>query len=242
MQAVRYYKTTATHDANSAIDLIECGPYITGANFSGFREFLPDLIDLGFGIAEILSNGDCFITKPDACAGVVNRFNTTAQLLYELQGELYLNPDVVADLSKVEIKDTSQPNRVLVLGVKGLPPPCTTKCMIAASGGYQCETTFYINGLDVSEKAEMMRNQLKYMFKDSNFSKLSIELYGSPTMDPKSQQAGTVFLRVFAQAKRREDISATKFRNIVYALRMQSYPGRIAFKLRFKTNDCKGTI
>lgn len=155
----------------------------------------------------------------------MNKFNITSQLLYELQGELYLNPDVVADLSKVEIKNTARKNVVFVSGMTGLPPPSTTKAMIAANGGYQCETTFYINGLDVSEKAEMMKNQLHHMFKDCNFSKLSIELYGTPASNPNSQQAGTVFLRIFAQARGKEDITASKFRNRVYALRMQSYPG-----------------
>ena len=123
------------------------------------------------------------------------------------------------------IENTAQPDRVYVSGAVGLPPPSTTKAMIAANGGYQCETTFYINGLDVPEKAQMMKRQLEHMFKDCNFSKLSIELYGTPAVDPKSQQAGTVFLRIFAQARKREDINAQKFRNIVYALRMQSYPG-----------------
>ena len=157
---------------------------------------------------------------------MVNRFNITGQLLYELQGELYLNPDVVADLSGIKIEDTATPNRVFVSGMTGHPPPSTTKAMIAASGGYQAETTFYINGLDVAEKAEMMKNQLHHMFKDCNFSKLSIELYGTLASNPKSQQAGTVFLRIFAQARRKEDIAAPKFRDIVYALRMQSYPGK----------------
>ena len=71
----------------------------------------------------------------------------------------------------------------------------------------------------------MMKNQLERMFMDCNFSKLSIELHGTPATNPKSQQAGTVFLRIFAQARSKEDIHASKFRNIFYALRMQSYPG-----------------
>jgi hypothetical protein len=107
----------------------------------------------------------------------------------------------------------------------GQPPPATTKAMIAANGGYQAETTFYINGLNVAEKSQMMKQQLTHMFRDSKFSKLSIELYGTPAVNPQSQQEGTVFLRVFAQARRKEDMAAPKFRDIVYALRMQSYPG-----------------
>jgi hypothetical protein len=208
------------------VDLIECGPYATGANFSGFKEFLSDLVDLGFGIAEIRPDGTFFVTKPEDSNGVVNKFNITSQLLYELQGEVYLNPDVAADISKVKIENTATPNVVFVSGILGLPPPETTKAMIAAKGGYQCETTFYINGLDVAEKAEMMKNQLHHSFKNCNFSKLSIDLYGTPASNPTSQKAGTVFLRIFAQARRKEDICASKFRNRVYALRMQSYPGR----------------
>ncbi|KAH8807163.1 hypothetical protein F5884DRAFT_730780 [Xylogone sp. PMI_703] len=218
--------------------LIECGPYITGANFSGFKEFLPELVDLGFGIAEILPDGSCYITKADNANGVVNKFNVTAQLLYELQGAMYLNPDVVADISTIHIEPTSQPNRVFVHGAKGHPPPPTTKVMVAANGGYQAEVTFYINGLDIPEKAQMIKQQLDDMFKDSSFSKFSVELYGTPAVDPKSQQAGTVFLRIFAQARRKEDISAQKFRNPIYALRMQSYPG-YHMNLDFRTMDPK---
>ncbi|WDK10908.1 hypothetical protein CGRA01v4_02187 [Colletotrichum graminicola] len=67
--------------------------------------------------------------------------------------------------------------------------------MFAAEGGYQAEATFYINGLDVDEKVAMMKNQLAHLFKDANFSRLSIEQYGTQpgyhmsldfrTMDPK---------------------------------------------------------
>lgn len=200
---------------------------MTGANFSGFKEFLPHLVDLGFGIAEILPNGSCYISKADNANGVVNKFNVTAQLVYELQGEMYLNPDVVADITTIHIDSTSHPNRVYVHGAKGYPPPATTKIMVVANGGYQAEVTFYMNGLDIPEKTQMMKRQLEDMFKDSNFSKFSVELYGTPAEDAKSQQAGTVFLRIFAQARRKEDISAPKFRNPIYALRMQSYPGEL---------------
>ncbi|CAG8022599.1 unnamed protein product [Penicillium salamii] len=217
--------------------LIECGPYVTGANFSGFKDILSQLVDLAFPIAEIAKYGTCIITKPEAHAGAVTKYNTTSQFLYELQGEQYLNPDVVANLHDICIEEISS-NRVKVHGITGSPPPPTTKAMIAAKGGYQAEATFYINGLDVSEKVEMMRNQLLHIFKAHNFSKFSIEMYGSPASNPTSQQAGTVFLRVFVQAKKMEDISADKFKIPIYALRMQSYPG-YHMNLDFRTMDPK---
>jgi hypothetical protein len=207
-----------------AAHLIECGPYVVGANFSGFKDFLSDLVDLAFPIAEIDCRGGSVITQTAEGGGHVTEGTVTAQLLYELQGHLYLNPDVVADLSAVSVKQQGA-DRVRVTGVKGLPPPATTKAMIAGKGGYQAEATFYINGLDVAEKATMMKNQLSHIFQDSRFSKLSIELYGTQAENPSSQQAGTVSLRVFAQARRKEDIDELRFKIPLYALRMQSYPG-----------------
>lgn len=181
-------------------------------------------MDLAFPIAEIEADGTCIITKCQKYAGAVTKHNTIAQFLYELQGEQYLNSDVVADLHNVQMEAIGT-DRIRVRGISGNPPPDTTKAIIAAPGGYQAEATFYINGLDVAEKAEMMRNQLSNIFHDNKFSKLSIELYGSPSADPKSQQQGTVSLRVFAQARKLEDIAASKFKIPIYALRMQSYPG-----------------
>ncbi|TIA41894.1 DUF1446-domain-containing protein [Aureobasidium pullulans] len=218
--------------------LIECGPYATGANFSGFKQFLSELVDLAFPIAEITPSGTCYITKPDSMNGVVNKFNITSQLLYELQGQMYLNPDVVADIASIRIEETGRENCVSVTGCKGLPPPATTKVMVAAPGGWQAETTYYINGLDVQEKAQMMEQQLQSIFNGSKFSKFSAELYGTQVDNPSSQQAGTVMLRVFAQARRKEDIAAEKFKIPLYSLRMQSYPG-YHMNLDFRTMEPK---
>ncbi|KAH0285483.1 DUF1446-domain-containing protein [Aureobasidium namibiae CBS 147.97] len=218
--------------------LIECGPYATGANFSGFKEFLPELVDLAFPVAEIMPSGACYITKPESMNGVINKFNITSQLLYELQGQNYLNPDVVADIASIHIEDANRENCVLVSGCKGSPPPPTTKVMIAAPGGWQAETTYYINGLDVYAKAQMMQQQLENIFSGSKFSKFSAELYGTQVDNPSSQQAGTVMLRVFAQARNKEDIAAEKFKIPLYSLRMQSYPG-YHMNLDFRTMDPK---
>lgn len=204
-------------------DLIECGPYVTGANFSGFKALMP-LVDLSFPVAEIAHDGAVTITRCQGYGGAVTRENTIAQLLYEIQGELYLNSDVVADLSHVTITQAGL-DRVDVSGIKGLPPPATTKAMIAAKAGYEAQAIFYINGLDIQAKVEMMKQQLAHVFRDHRFSKLSIEVYGSVPEQPQSQAEGTVSLRVFAQARMIEDIAANKFKIPIYALRMQSYPG-----------------
>jgi hypothetical protein len=184
-------------------------------------------VDLSFPIAEITQDGAVTITRCQGYGGAVTRENTIAQLLYEIQGELYLNSDVVANLGDVKITQAG-PDRVEVSGIRGLPPPATTKAMIAAQAGYEAQAIFYLNGLDVGAKVQMMKQQLKYVFRDHRFSKLSIQVYGSVPDEPRSQAEGTVSLRVFAQARKREDIAADKFKIPIYALRMQSYPGTYA--------------
>ncbi|EFQ25740.1 hypothetical protein CGRA01v4_02186 [Colletotrichum graminicola] len=68
-------------------------------------DFLPELVDLAFLVAEIARDGGCVISKTTEGGGHVTRHTVTAQLMYELQGHLYLNPDVVADLSDVRVEE-----------------------------------------------------------------------------------------------------------------------------------------
>jgi hypothetical protein len=206
-------------------DLIECGPYITGANFSGVRPFLDGLVDLAFPIAEIAHDGTAIITKNPLHAGYVDALNVRAQFLYEIQGTKYINPDVLADIEKVMIENTDQKDRVRVSGAVGSPPPPTTKAMTVAIGGYLAEATFYMNGLDLDAKERFMRQQIEHAFKVSKFTELSIERYGSGVPNPSNQALGTVSVRVLVKGKKKEDIAENVFRKHIYALRMQFYAG-----------------
>ncbi|KAH0832639.1 hypothetical protein FOPE_01296 [Fonsecaea pedrosoi] len=207
--------------------LIECGCYATGANFSGFKHYLtPDFVDLGFPLAEIAHDGTATITKHPGAAGFVDQFNVRAQLVYEIQGNTYLNTDVCADITNVEIRnEPGKKDRVLVSGAKGSPPPPTTKAIVAAIGGWLAEATFYMNGLDIDAKEKFMRQQLNHAFRDANFLQLSVERYGTAKRNPSKQAEGTVMVRVLAQARNKEDIDVKIFKTRVYALRMQFYPG-----------------
>ncbi|KAF8915632.1 hypothetical protein CPB85DRAFT_395668 [Mucidula mucida] len=77
---------------------IECGAYCTGGNFSGFKSLGAErCIDLAFPIAEVSVDGTFVITRPEEgdFNGVVTIDTVRSQILYELQGNIYLNPDVV---------------------------------------------------------------------------------------------------------------------------------------------------
>ncbi len=72
--------------------VIECGCQATGGNYAFFGE-VPDLEHAGFPLAELAADGSAVITKHPGTGGLVSVGTVTAQLLYEIGGPRYLNPD-----------------------------------------------------------------------------------------------------------------------------------------------------
>ena len=86
--------------------LIECSAYVTGANFAGFDKYEPKaLFDLPFPIAEVEQDGTAVITKHENTTGMVTEDTVRCQLLYEIQGNVYLNSDVKAYLDNVTVQE-----------------------------------------------------------------------------------------------------------------------------------------
>jgi acyclic terpene utilization AtuA family protein len=78
----------------------------------------------------------------------------TAQLLYEIGGPRYLNPDVTARFDTI-VLDQAGPDRVTISGVRGEPPPADLKVALNYAGGYRNSMILAIEGLDVAAKAEL---------------------------------------------------------------------------------------
>jgi Acyclic terpene utilisation family protein AtuA len=89
--------------------LIECSTYLTGSNFCNFFQYpLDDLCFVGPPIAEIAVDGTTIVTKHESFKGYVTEDTVRCQLLYELQGNIYLNSDVTADLATVLVKEVGK--------------------------------------------------------------------------------------------------------------------------------------
>ncbi|KXJ90079.1 hypothetical protein Micbo1qcDRAFT_184182 [Microdochium bolleyi] len=222
--------------------LIECSTYGTGANFAGFDELMaapragrggsgaggPEALwNLGCPIAEIDAAGECVITKHPGLNGYVTEEVVKCQLLYELQGNIYLNSDVKADLHAITVRQLG-PNRVHVGGAKGSPPPPTTKLAVFYQGGWQGEMTVNANGYAVSDKYDLqefqVRRQLREWGKLDSLDVLEFQRLGVPAGNPRTQLAGTTSLRIFAQASDGPD----SVRAVVAAwshVFMQHFPG-----------------
>jgi Acyclic terpene utilisation family protein AtuA len=201
--------------------LTECGAYITGGNYCGFQEIARQY-RVGWPIAEVASDGTFIITKAEGSNGAVTVDTVKAQFLYEIQGPIYLNPDVIARIDKGNLEEVG-PNRIRLSGITGSPPPPTTKLAICLRGGYQAEISAYCAGLDIDAKVALMKSQVLRELNPSEFTALSIEPYGTAKHDPMTQAEATVQIRMFVQAPTTEAID--KFRKAVFYNGIQGYCG-----------------
>jgi hypothetical protein len=145
--------------AVAAGHVIECGIQATGGNYAFFTE-VSDLTYAGFPLAEVHDDGSSVITKHPGTGGLVSVDTVTAQLLYEVTGARYANPDVTARIDTVQLSPDG-PDRVRISGVVGEPPPSTLKVSLNSIGGFRNSMTFVLTGLDIEAKAELAQRQLQ---------------------------------------------------------------------------------
>lgn len=184
--------------------VIECGPHATGGNFSGFAD-VPGMTAPGFPIAELAEDGTAVITKHAGHGGTVTTDTVTAQLVYEVQGPHYLNPDVTAHLDSVRLSQLG-PDRVQLSGVVGSPPPNTAKVAVFAPIGHQLVFTAYATGLDIDDKADLLRRQAAALVAGHDVE-LDVTPLGAVPEDPRTQWEATVPVRIMATADRPEPLS-----------------------------------
>ena len=159
--------------------ILECGCQATGGNYAFFEE-VPGLAQAGFPLAELAADGSAVITKHPGTGGQVSVGTVTAQLLYEIGGPAYLNPDATARFDTIAL-DQAGPDRVRVSGVRGQPPPADLKVSLNYAGGYRNSMILAIEGLDVAAKARLAERTIWTRVdggKDS-FETADVELAGS---------------------------------------------------------------
>ncbi|MFJ4594922.1 MULTISPECIES: acyclic terpene utilization AtuA family protein [unclassified Kitasatospora] len=202
--------------------IIECGPQAVGGNFSGFTR-IPGMLTPGFPIAEIAEDGTSVITKHRRDGGAVTVDTVTAQLVYEIQGPRYLNPDVTVHLDGVRLHPAG-PDRVRVSGAAGSPPSPTTKVALFAPIGHTVVNTVYVTAPEVEEKVDLLRAQIGRDL-PAGVDELDITRIGTAATDPETQWDATVALRVMAAAREREPLERLDLAGRLGSLYLQSIPG-----------------
>lgn len=157
--------------------LIECGPQITGGNFTDWKTTAESLVDVGYPIAEVSADGTCVITKPDGTGGIVNRGTVSEQMLYEIGNPTdYVLPDVICDFTHVEITEIG-PDRVQVSGAHGRGVPSHYKASLTVTDGHRLSALFFMVGPDAAQKAQIVfeatLTRARWKLRDRNLSDYS---------------------------------------------------------------------
>ena len=201
--------------------VIECGVQATGGNYSFFTE-LPDLTHAGFPLAEVNADGSSVITKHPGTGGLVSVDTVTAQLLYEITGARYANPDVTARMDTVELS-ADGPDRVRISGVVGEPPPPTCKVSLNSIGGFRNAMTFVLTGLDIEAKADLVRRQLEAALTVKP-AELQWTLARTDHTDADTEEAASALLHCVVRDPDPANVGR-QFSSAAVELALASYPG-----------------
>jgi hypothetical protein len=207
--------------AVAAGHVIECGAQATGGNYAFFDEH--DVHRPGFPIAEIHSDGSSVITKHPGTGGAVTTGTVTAQLLYEIAGPRYANPDVTARFDTLSVTQEGA-DRVRIAGATGEPPPPTLKVCLNSLGGYRNEVTFVLTGLGIEAKAALVRGQLEQALQTAWPAEIRWTLARTDHDDAETEQQASALLHC-AVKDPDPKIVGRAFSAAAVELALASYPG-----------------
>ena len=148
--------------------LLECSGQGSGGNFGsqGAWKAIPDLAHIGYPIAEVGADGSVLVTKAPGTGGRINFDTVRQQLLYEVHDPTrYVSPDVVLDLSEVNLEDLGR-DQVRMTGARGHPRPAQLKLVGGFRDGYKAEVTWGFSWPDAWDKAQAAVAMVKAQLAD----------------------------------------------------------------------------
>ncbi|WP_432137341.1 acyclic terpene utilization AtuA family protein [Streptomyces sp. bgisy154] len=201
--------------------VLECGAQATGGNYAFFRG--RDVRRPGFPLAEIHADGSSVVTKHPGTGGFVDTGTVTAQLLYETSGARYAGPDVTARLDTVRIAQDG-PDRVRITGVRGEAPPPDLKVGLSRLGGFRNEVVFVLTGLDIEDKAALVREQMDEALAESRPADVRWDLVRTDRPDADTEETASALLRLTVRDPRQEAVGRA-LSGAAVELALSGYPG-----------------
>lgn len=144
---------------------LECGAQVTGGYFADpGRKNVPDIANLGYPIAEVSEDGSIILSKAKGTGGLVSLATVKEQILYEIHDpKAYLTPDVILDISQVNITQQG-PDRVEIRNAIGRARPEQLKVTVCMIGGWIGEGEISYAGPNALCRAELaveiLRNRI----------------------------------------------------------------------------------
>ena len=170
--------------------LIECGTQVTGGNFSDWKK-VHDWHLMGYPIVEVFDDGYFIVTKAPGTGGIVNEWTVKEQLVYEIADpENYIGPDVIADLTTLEISGVAM-DQVMVKNVAGKPAPNTWKVSMAYHDGFKATGYVVVGGAEARKKAETLEEifwKRLPAFDKTNTSYIGADALGTSLSNPDPKE------------------------------------------------------
>jgi hypothetical protein len=189
--------------------LLECAGQITGGYFAdpGYKD-VAGLARLGFPIGEVGQDGSLVITKVAGSGGAVTAQTCKEQLLYEVHDPTqYIQPDVVADFSRVTIEEIER-DRVRVSGGGGTKRTDTLKVSVGYLDGYIGEGQISYAGPGALARGrlalEIVRERLKLIgvtASEVRFELIGVDSLHGVNLAAQASEPYEVRLRVAGRAE-----------------------------------------
>ena len=203
--------------------LIECSTQVSGGNYAFFEEIDRSRIP-GMPYVDIAPDGTFLVGKAPGTGGAVTIDTVKAQLLYEVGGRYYHNPDVILDLQSVELEQRTE--GVHVNQVRGLPPTSRLKVSLCYDAGWRNTMTVGLTGLKIQEKAEWVEK----IFHDrvaprDSFDDVDISIVGPAASGGGSYQANTALMIISVADRDQSKVSRERFSNVILSSVFAALPG-----------------
>ncbi len=198
--------------------LLECAGQITGGYFAdpGYKD-VAGLARLGFPIGEVGEDGALVITKVAGSGGAVTAQTCKEQLLYEVHDpRQYIQPDVVADFSQVQVEEIA-PDRVRVSGGRGSPRTDTLKISVGYVDSYIGEGQISYAGPGALARGrlalEIVRERLKLTgvaASEWRFDLIGVDALHGPQVSAQANEPYEVRVRVTGRTENLRRSSADR--------------------------------
>ena len=204
--------------------VIECGGQATGGNYSFFTE-IENMTYPGFPWAEVAADGSCVIGKHDGTDGEVSIGTITSQLLYEIQSERYLNPDVVCRFDTIQLEQPAR-DRVRISGTRGEPAPPQLKVSMNYHGGFRNQIAIGLTGLDIDAKAELIERQFWHAcpYSPADFDAVVTRLSYTNKTNPATNEEAVAQLKIVVKDRDEKKVGRA-FSNAGTEIGLCSIPG-----------------
>ncbi|HPA35148.1 MAG TPA: DUF1446 domain-containing protein [Chitinophagales bacterium] len=154
--------------------ILECGGQASGGNAYSEWPMPYSVSDLGYPIAHVNEDCTAILTKAQHTGGKVSRNTIREQLVYEIHDPTnYITPDVVVDLSNIQLEDVAE-NKVSLSGIKGKPRPEKLKLVMGQHEGYVTEQFFFFSYPYAYDKLQMFIKAVK-----ETWAKLPVQIIES---------------------------------------------------------------